>query len=194
MKYMHVRMCVCVCVCACVCVCVFPTKKSIGVSAWAYIGKYFLWVCVCVCECMCVCVRVFPPKKIKCVNVWVYVCRYLSYIYIYIYIFTNLWPIYIYVCVKRKIMKKIRFVYIYIYIYISMYHHVTTPARSLWPSRATHLYRLLLPVGLQGNILYRHRAVVYKFELVVLPLLVHVKGSTGVRPYFSSGVSHILFG
>ena len=33
---------------------------------------------------------------------------------------------------------------------------------------------------LQGYILYRYKAVVCRFELVVLPLLVHVKGSTGV--------------
>ena len=34
--------------------------------------------------------------------------------------------------------------------------------------------------GFPGYILYRHRAVVYRFGLVVLPLLVHVKWSTGV--------------
>ena len=45
------------------------------------------------------------------------------------------------------------------------------------PSLATRLYRPLLPVGLQGYFLYRHRAVVYRFSLIVLPLLVHVKGA-----------------
>ena len=34
---------------------------------------------------------------------------------------------------------------------------------SPWLSLATQLYRQLLPVGLQGYILYRHRAVVYRF-------------------------------
>ena len=34
---------------------------------------------------------------------------------------------------------------------------------SPWPSPATRLYRLSLPVGLQGYILYRHRAIVYRF-------------------------------
>ena len=66
------------------------------------------------------------------------------------------------------------YIYIYIYIYIiimSRYQH-----RSPRPSLPARLYRPLLPGGLQGYILYRHRAVVYKFSLVVLPLLVHVKG------------------
>ena len=40
--------------------------------------------------------------------------------------------------------------------------------------------RASLPVGLQGYILYRHRAVVCRFYLVVLPLLFHVKWFTGV--------------
>ena len=47
---------------------------------------------------------------------------------------------------------------------------------SPWPSLATRLYHPLLPVGLQGYILYRHRAVVYRINLVVLPLFVHVNG------------------
>ena len=51
---------------------------------------------------------------------------------------------------------------------------------SPWPSPATDLYRPSLPVGLQGYILYQHRAVVCRFKLVILPFLVHVKGSTGV--------------
>ena len=50
------------------------------------------------------------------------------------------------------------------------------------PSLATPSYHPLLPVGLQGYIPYRHRAAVCRFELVVLPLLGHVKGSTGVYP------------
>ena len=52
--------------------------------------------------------------------------------------------------------------------------------RSLWPSLATRLYRLSHPEGLQGYILYRQRTVVNRFLLVVLFLLVHIKGSTGV--------------
>ena len=45
---------------------------------------------------------------------------------------------------------------------------------------------------------YRHWASVCMFELVVLPLHVHVKGSTGehhlwARPYFSSSVPHVWF-
>ena len=45
-----------------------------------------------------------------------------------------------------------------------------------WPSLTTPPYSPLLPVGLQGYILYRHRAAVCRFELVVLPLLFHVIG------------------
>ena len=67
-----------------------------------------------------------------------------------------------------------------------------------WPSPFTPLYRPLLPAGPQGHILYRHRAAVCSFELVVMPLLVHVKGSTRVnqlwaRPYFSSSVPYVWF-
>ena len=56
----------------------------------------------------------------------------------------------------------------------------------------------IAPEGLQGYILYRHRPVVYRFQLVILPLLVHVKGSTGVcclwvRLHFSSSISHVWF-
>ena len=82
---------------------------------------------------------------------------------------------------------------IIIIIFITSHHH----HEYSWPSLATPPYCSLLPVGLQGYILYRHRAAVCRFVLVVLPLLVHVKGSTGVhhlwaRPDFSSGVPHIL--
>ena len=42
-------------------------------------------------------------------------------------------------------------------------------------------YRPLLPAGLQDYIPYLHRAPVCRFELVILPLLVLVKGPTGVH-------------
>ena len=48
------------------------------------------------------------------------------------------------------------------------------------PSLATRLYLPLLPSGLLGLIMYRHRTVVYRASLVFLPLVVHVKGSTEV--------------
>ena len=86
-------------------------------------------------------------------------------------------------------------IYIYIYIYIvkikycSFFHHeyrrgfwviiIIMSCRlhgSSWPSPGTHLYRPLLPVSLRGYIQYQHRAVVYRFLPVVLPLLIHVKG------------------
>ena len=53
---------------------------------------------------------------------------------------------------------------------------------------STRHYRPSLPGGLPGYILYRHSAVVYRFELVVQPLLVHVKGSTGVYSFMSSSL------
>ena len=48
------------------------------------------------------------------------------------------------------------------------------------------------------RVTYRHRSAVCRFDLIVLPLLVHVKRSTVVhhlwaRPYFSSIVPHVLF-
>ena len=66
------------------------------------------------------------------------------------------------------------------------------------PSLDTGLYRSSLPPGLTGYILYRQRAVIYRFLLVVSPLLVHVKESKGVyrlwvRFYFSSSNPHICF-
>ena len=50
----------------------------------------------------------------------------------------------------------------------------------------------------QDYIPYQHRAAVCRFELDILPLLVHVKGSTGVHHsraclYFSSSVPHVWF-
>ena len=59
---------------------------------------------------------------------------------------------------------------------------------------ATRLNCPSLPGGLQSYVLYQHGAVVYRF---LLPLLVHVKGSTRVcrlrvRPYFSSSGLHPL--
>ena len=67
-----------------------------------------------------------------------------------------------------------------------------------WPSLATPSYHSLLLVGLQSYIPYWRRAIVHRFKLVVLPLLGHVKGSTGVHhlwahSYFSSSVPHVWF-
>ena len=80
---------------------------------------------------------------------------------------------------------------IIIIIIMSRYQH-----GYAWPSLATRPYRPLLPADLQGYIPYRHRAAVCRFELVVLLLLVHVKGSTGVhhlwaRPYFSNSILYV---
>ena len=64
-----------------------------------------------------------------------------------------------------------------------------------WPFFATSPYRPSLLAGPQGYILYLHRNPKHRFELVALPLLVHVKGSTRVhhfwtRPYFFCRVPH----
>ena len=71
------------------------------------------------------------------------------------------------------------------------YHHVAQSERI---SLTLSPYRPLL----QDYIPYRYRAAVCRFESIVQPLLVHVKGSTGVhylwvRPYFSSSVPHVWF-
>ena len=47
---------------------------------------------------------------------------------------------------------------------------------SSWPSLDSRLYLPLFPGGLQGYILYRHKVVVYRFLLVVLPLPVLCEG------------------
>ena len=67
-----------------------------------------------------------------------------------------------------------------------------------WPSLATPPYHSLLRLDLLDYIPYQHGAVVCRFGLVFLLLLVHVKGYTGVHhlwahPYFSSSVSHVWF-
>ena len=83
------------------------------------------------------------------------------------------------------------YIYIYIYIYImSCYLH-----RFPRPSLAIRLYRPSLPTRHLGYVLYRHRANVDMFLLVVQHLLLHVKGSTGVHclwvPPYSPPVSCI---
>ena len=80
---------------------------------------------------------------------------------------------------------------IIIIIIMSSYQH-----EYPWSSLTNPPYRPLLPAGLQGYIPYWHKAAVCRFELIVLPLLGHVNGSTGVhylwaRPYFSSSVPHV---
>ena len=70
---------------------------------------------------------------------------------------------------------------VYIYIYIWHHHHVAPSAWiSLTLSRHPPYHPLLLAVP-QGYIPYLHRAAVCRFELVTLPLLGHVKGSTSVH-------------
>ena len=63
--------------------------------------------------------------------------------------------------------------------------------RYPWPSLATSPYHSSLLAGLQGYIPYPHMAAVCMFELVVLLLLGHMRGSIGVhhwwvRPCFCS--------
>ena len=69
-------------------------------------------------------------------------------------IFPGWFPQYQFCFSKKKII---------IIIIISHHQH-----GSPWPSLATRLYRPSLPVCFQGYIPYGHRAVLYKFKLVVL--------------------------
>ena len=67
-----------------------------------------------------------------------------------------------------------------------------------WRSLATSPYRSSPPAGLQGYILCPHIVAVCKFELVVLLLHGHMRGSIGVhhlwaRPCFSSSVPRVWF-
>ena len=96
-------------------------------------------------------------------------------------------------------MKSFGCVYIYIYIYNHIryhhhHHHYVAPSAQI---SLTFSCQSLLG-GPPGYILYWHRAIVCRFQLVVLSLLVHVRGSTGVchlwvPPYFSSSVLHVWF-
>ena len=66
------------------------------------------------------------------------------------------------------------------------------------PSLVTSPYRSSLLAGLQGYIPYPQLAAVCMFELAVLLLLGHMRGSIGVhqlwaRPCFSSSVLHVWF-
>ena len=67
-----------------------------------------------------------------------------------------------------------------------------------WPSLATSPCHSSLLAGLQGYIPYPHITAVCMFELVVLLLLGHMRGSIGVhhwwvRPCFSSSVLRVWF-
>ena len=73
---------------------------------------------------------------------------------------------------------------IIIIIIVSRYEHGYS-----WPS----LYYPLLLADSQGYIPYRHRAAVCNFDLDILPLLVHGKGSTGVPHQFLSIFNWFFF-
>ena len=69
--------------------------------------------------------------------------------------------------------------------------------RYPWLFLATPPYRSSLLAGALGYILYSHRAAIFRFELVALFFLGHVKGPIGehhlwARPCFSSSVLHVL--
>ena len=75
---------------------------------------------------------------------------------------------------------------------------ISSSSSSLWPSLTTSPYRSSLLAGPQGYIPYPHRAAVCRFELVVLLLLGHMRGSIGdrhlwARTCFSSSVLHAWF-
>ena len=88
--------------------------------------------------------------------------------------------------------------HIYIYIYIIIFILSRHERGSSCASPTTIIYRPSLPVSLQAKIVYLHRAVVCRFSMVVLPLLLHMKGSIGVcylwvRPYFFRTFPHVWF-
>ena len=117
----------------------------------------------------------FMLSILEWVKLWVFILFY--YHYYYYYIRKILWHFSAFLCIEHPKFFSATFQLNFIYITIIM---SGCQNGSPWPSFATRLYRPSLPGGLQGYILYRHRAVIYRFLPFVLPLLVHVKGSTGV--------------
>ena len=74
------------------------------------------------------------------------------------------------------------------------YHHHVMPSARISLTLTCHLQQVFRATSRVGTELLYIRM----FKLVVLPLLVHVKGSTGVhhlcvRPYFFSNVPHVWF-
>ena len=69
-------------------------------------------------------------------------------------------------------------VYVYMYIFIYIYIYIISMSRHqqryLWPFPANLLYRPSLPAGLQGYILYRHRAIVYGISTLKISILVNL--------------------
>ena len=89
--------------------------------------------------------------------------------------------------------RQLYLLYIVIIIIMSCRRH-----RYPWPSLATSPYHSSLLAGLQSYIPYPHIAAVCIFDLVVLLLHGHIRGSIGVhhlwaRPCFSSSVLHVWF-
>ena len=129
----------------------------------------------------------YEKHLIICVNCIYSYCCLISFTCLFFLFFSCFW-----VCGKSfSFIRSIDFRSHYNY-----YHHVVPPAGiSLTLSR--HIHSSLL-VGPEGYIPYPHRPAVCRFELVVLLLLGHVKGSIGAnhlwsRPYFSSSVLHVWF-
>ena len=72
----------------------------------------------------------------------------------------------------------------HIYITLSCHQHGYP-----WPSFATPHYRSSLLANLQGSIPYPHRAAVCMFELAVLLLFGHTRGSIGVHHLWALSLS-----
>ena len=115
------------------------------------------------------------------------------YIYIYIYIYMC---VCVCVCVCECVGKFLLYYTVCTYPCLCLhicYHHVTPPARTSLTFSRHPAISSIGPGMSQGYILYRHRAVVYRFSL-----LVHVKGSTGVYliwvlSHFSISIPHVWF-
>ena len=108
-------------------------------------------------------------------------------------------PLYIFQHIKNKlevfteISKNLIIIIIIIIIIMSCRLHGYP-----WPSLVTSPHRSSPLAGLQGYIPYPHIAAICMFELVVLLLLGHMRGSIGIhhlwaRPCFSSSVLHVWF-
>ena len=109
---------------------------------------------------------------VKCVNVMFYTGFLFVLVYIYIYIYVHF------------------LVYIIIIIIVCCWHKFPRPSPTACP------YRPSILGGLPCYILYQYRAVMDRFLLVALLLLIHVRGSTGVHSlwahlHFSSHV-HLI--
>ncbi len=68
-----------------------------------------------------------------------------------------------------------------LYVFTDHHHHHVVPLARISLTLATSPYHSSLLIGHQGYIPYPHIAAVCMFELAILLLLVHMRGSIGVH-------------